>query len=89
MDRLDAHRTFFADLITTAAGKPNTRVNAAFRVITPQYYAISSAPQDGSLLTRSIPNWRVAQRQISRVCRTSPSMLDQARKVHAPVSLAL
>jgi len=30
MDRLEAHRTFFANLITAAAGKQNARVNAAF-----------------------------------------------------------
>ena len=30
MDRLEAHRTFFANLVTTAAGKPNSRVTAAF-----------------------------------------------------------
>jgi protein-L-isoaspartate(D-aspartate) O-methyltransferase len=33
MDRLEAHRIFFASLITAAAGKPNTRVNAAFSSI--------------------------------------------------------
>lgn len=33
MDRLNAHRTFFADLVTAAAGKPNSRVNAAFAAI--------------------------------------------------------
>jgi protein-L-isoaspartate(D-aspartate) O-methyltransferase len=33
MDRLDAHRTFFADLITAAAGIPNNRVRGAFASI--------------------------------------------------------
>lgn len=33
MDRLNAHRTFFADLVTAAAGKSNSRVNAAFAAI--------------------------------------------------------
>ena len=30
MERLEAHRTFFANLITTSAGVPNSRVTAAF-----------------------------------------------------------
>jgi protein-L-isoaspartate(D-aspartate) O-methyltransferase len=33
MDRLEAHRNFFANLITTAVGKPNSRVTAAFAAI--------------------------------------------------------
>jgi protein-L-isoaspartate(D-aspartate) O-methyltransferase len=32
-DRLQAHRSFFASLITTAVGKPNSRVTAAFAAI--------------------------------------------------------
>jgi protein-L-isoaspartate O-methyltransferase len=30
MDRLEAHRTFFANLITATAGAPNGRITAAF-----------------------------------------------------------
>lgn len=33
MDRLEAHRTFFANLITAATGTPNTRLSAAFASI--------------------------------------------------------
>lgn len=33
MDRLEEHRTFFANLVTAPAGKPNSRVNAAFASI--------------------------------------------------------
>ena len=33
MDRLDAHRAFFANLVTAAAGRPNSRLNAAFASI--------------------------------------------------------
>src|SRR5215475_975158 len=33
MDRLEAHRSFFANLVTAAVGKPNSRVTAAFASI--------------------------------------------------------
>jgi protein-L-isoaspartate(D-aspartate) O-methyltransferase len=33
MDRLEAHRKFFANLVTAAAGKPDSRVTAAFAAV--------------------------------------------------------
>ena len=33
MDRVETHRSFFANFITTAVGKPNSRVTAAFATI--------------------------------------------------------
>ena len=43
MDRLEAHRTFFADLITTTVGVPNSRLTAALAV-TPRERFLGPGP---------------------------------------------
>jgi protein-L-isoaspartate(D-aspartate) O-methyltransferase len=43
MDRLEAHRTFFANLITTAVGMPNSRLTAALAA-TPREHFLGPGP---------------------------------------------